>query len=123
MGILAGLTVLLAAIGIYGVLSQLVSQRAHEIGIRVALGASRREILRLVVGQGLLMTAAGLGIGTLGALGFTRFLAGRLFSIKSTDPFTFAIASLLFCCVALAACYMSARRAMHVDPMVSLRYE
>jgi predicted permease len=123
MGILAGLTLLLAAIGIYGVLSQLVSQRTHEIGIRVALGAGRREILRLVVGQGLLMTGAGLGIGTVGALGLTRFLAGLLFGIKATDPFTFAAVSLLFCCVALAACYVPALRAMHVDPMVSLRYE
>jgi len=123
MGILAGLTLLLAAIGIYGVLTQLVSQRAHEIGIRVALGASRREILRLVVGRGLFMTVVGLGIGIVGALGFARFLAGLLFGIKSTDPATFTIVSLLFCCVALAACYVPARRAMHVDPMVSLRHE
>jgi predicted permease len=123
MGILAGLTLALAAIGIYGVLSQFVSQRTHEIGIRVALGASRREILRLVVIRGLFMTVVGLGIGIVGGLGFGRFLAGLLFGIKSTDPFTFAAVSLLFCCVALAACYVPAHRATRVDPMIALRYE
>lgn len=123
MGILAALTLSLAAIGIYGVLSQLVSQRTHEIGIRVALGASRCEILGLVVGRGMFMTAVGLGIGIVAALGFTRFLEGLLFGVTSTDSFTFVVVSLLFCCVALAACYVPAHRATHVDPMVALRYE
>jgi len=123
MGLLATLTLLLAAIGIYGVLSQLVSQRTHEIGIRVALGASRRDVLRLVVGRGLVVTVVGLGIGIVGAIAFTRFLAGLLFGIKSNDPLTFAAVSLLFCGVAFVACYIPARRAIHVDPIVALRYE
>jgi putative ABC transport system permease protein len=123
MGLLATLTLLLAAIGIYGVLSQLVSQRTHEIGIRVALGASRRDVLRLVVERGLLVTVVGLGIGIVGAIAFTRFLAGLLFGIKSNDPLTFAAVSLLFCGVAFVACYIPARRAIHVDPIVALRYE
>jgi len=123
MGLLAILTLLLAAIGIYGVLSQLVSQRTHEIGIRVALGASRRDVLRLVVGRGLVVTVVGLGIGIVGAIAFTRFLAGLLFGIKSNDPLTFAAVSLLFCGVAFVACYIPARRAIHVDPIVALRYE
>ena len=123
MGLLATLTLLLAAIGIYGVLSQLVSQRTHEIGIRVALGASRRDVLRLVVGRGLVVTVVGLGIGIVGAIAFTRFLAGLLFGIKSNDPLTFAAVSLLFCGVAFVACYIPARRATHVDPIVALRYE
>jgi ABC-type transport system, involved in lipoprotein release, permease component len=123
MGILAGLTLSLAAIGIYGVLSQLVSQRTHEIGIRVALGASRREILRLVVGRGLWMTVVGLGIGIGGAIVLTRFLTGLLFGIKSTDPFTFAAVSFLFCGAAFVACYFPASRASHVDPIVVLRCE
>jgi predicted permease len=123
MGILATLTLVLAAIGIYGVLSQLVSQRNHEIGIRVALGASRRDVLRLVVGRGLVITVVGLGIGIVGTIAFTRFLAGLLFGIKSTDPLTFAAVSLLFCGVAFVACYIPARRAIHVDPIVALRYE
>jgi predicted permease len=123
MGLLATLTLLLAAIGIYGVLSQLVSQRTHEIGIRVALGASRHDVLRLVVGRGLVVTVVGLGIGIVGAIGFTRFLAGLLFGIKSNDPLTFAAVSLVFCGVASVACYIPARRAIHVDPIVALRYE
>ena len=123
MGLLATLTLLLAAIGIYGVLSQLVSQRAHEIGIRVALGASRRDVLRLVVGRGLAMTVVGLGIGIVSAIAFTRFFARLLFGIKSNDPLTLAAVSLLFCGVAFVACYIPARRAIRVDPIVSLRYE
>jgi predicted permease len=123
MGILAGLTVLLAAIGIYGVLSQLVSQRTHEIGVRMALGASRREVLRIVVGRGLMMTVVGLGIGIVGAIGLGQFLTGLLFGVKATDPFTFVAASLLFCALSVVACYIPARRAARVDPMVALRYE
>jgi predicted permease len=123
MGLLATLTLLLAAIGIYGVLSQLVSQRTHEIGIRLALGAGRRDVLRLVIARGLVMTVVGLGIGIVGAIVFTRFLAGLLFGIKSNDPITFAAVSLLSCGVAFVACYIPARRAIHVDPIVALRYE
>ena len=123
MGILAGLTLLLAAIGLYGVLAQMVSQRTREIGIRVALGANRREVLRLVVTDGLRMTftgvAAGLATGTM----LTRLLSGLLFGVKPADPFTFGTAALLLSAVALLACYLPARRAMRVDPMVALRYE
>jgi putative ABC transport system permease protein len=123
MGLFAGLTLLLAAIGLYGVLARLVAQRTHEIGIRVALGASRHEVLRLVAVPALQMTVAGLGIGIVVAIGVTRLLGGLLFAVRPTDPFTFAAVAALFCVVALLACYLPARRAIGVDPMVALRYE
>ena len=123
MGLFAGLTLLLAAIGLYGVLARLVAQRTHEIGIRVALGASRHEVLRLVAVPALQMTVAGLGSGIVVAIGVTRLLGGLLFAVRPTDPFTFAAVAALFCVVALLACYLPARRAIGVDPMVALRYE
>jgi predicted permease len=123
MGVLAGLTMMLAAIGLYGVLAQIVSRRTHEIGTRMALGASRGDVLRLIVWGALRMTLTGLAAGIAAAAIFTRLLSGLLFGIKPTDPFTFGAVALILCAVALLACYVPARRAMGVDPMVALRYE
>jgi predicted permease len=114
---------LLASIGLYGVLAYSVSQRTHEIGIRRTLGAERRDVFRLVVGQGMILTVMGLGIGIMGALGLTRFLSSMLYGVTPNDPLTFASMSLLLTGVALLACYIPARRAAKVDPMVALRYE
>jgi putative ABC transport system permease protein len=121
--VFAGLGLLLAAVGIYGVLSQLVVQRTHEFGIRVALGARREDVLRLILGAGLKLIAVGIAIGIAGALVLTRLLAGMLYDVRATDPFTFVSVSLLLAGVALLACYIPARRATRMDPMVALRWE
>jgi putative ABC transport system permease protein len=123
MGIFAGFTLLLAAIGLYGVLAHLVSQRTHEIGIRLALGASRREVLGLVVVHGLRMTVTGLAVGTTVAMLCNRFLSGLLFGVNPTDAITFGAVAIILCMVALLACYVPARRATRVDPIAALRYE
>jgi len=123
MGILAGITLLLAAIGLYGLLAHLVSQRTHEIGIRVALGASRKEVLRLIVLGGLRMTITGLAAGITLAIASMHLLSSLLFGVKPTDPVTFAAVAILLSFVALLACWIPARRAMHVDPMIALRDE
>ena len=123
MGIIAGLTLLLAAVGVYGVLAQSVSQRTHEIGVRLALGAHRRDILRLILGQGTRLTLLGVGIGTIAALALTRLMSSLLFRVSPIDPLTFASVIALLTFVALLASYIPARRAMRVDPMIALRYE
>jgi putative ABC transport system permease protein len=119
----AGLALLLAAIGIFGVMSYSVAQRTHEIGIRVALGAQRDQVLRLVVGQGLILALIGAAAGLAGAFALTRYLRTLLFNVSPTDWLTFTAVPLVLCVVALGASYFPARRAMRVDPMQALRYE
>ncbi|HEV2491409.1 MAG TPA: ABC transporter permease [Candidatus Acidoferrales bacterium] len=123
LGIFAALALILASVGIYGLMAYVVSQRTHEIGVRMALGAQRRDVLRLFVGDGAKLAFAGIVIGVLGALALTRLMISLLFEVKPTDPVTIAAVAILLGLVALAACYIPARRAMRVDPLVALRYE
>jgi ABC-type antimicrobial peptide transport system permease subunit len=123
LAVFAAIALLLAGVGIYGVLSYLVGQRTQEIGVRMALGAQRFHVLQLVMNDGARMTLVGLGIGVIAALGLTRLLSHMLFGIKPTDPVTFLTVAMLLCTIALLACYVPAHRAMRVDPTVALRYE
>ena len=121
VGLFALLALILSAVGLYGVTAYAVIQRTRELGIRLALGAQPGDVLRIVVGQGARLVAIGLAIGTLASLALTRLMATLLFGVSSRDPATFAGVGVLLAVVSLVACYIPARRAMRVDPVVALR--
>jgi putative ABC transport system permease protein len=123
IGAFAVAALILAAVGLYGLISYTVAQRIPEIGVRLALGASPRDVGCLVVGQGLKLTVAGVVLGLIGALAVTQLLAGLLFSISATDPAIYSALALLLLVIAAIACYVPARRAMRVDPVTALRAE
>jgi len=123
LAVFAGLALILASIGIYGVISYIAGQRTHEIGIRIALGAQRRDVLKIVLGHGTRLALIGVAVGLASSAGLTRLMSKILFGVNSLDPATFICVAVVLTLVALAACYIPARRAMKVDPMVALRYE
>jgi putative ABC transport system permease protein len=123
LGLFAGLATLLSAVGIFGVMNYSVALRTREIGLRLAVGAQPRQVLLLILKQGLMLTVVGVGLGLLAAFALTRLLTGLLFGVEAVDATTFATISLLLVLVSLLACYLPARRAMRIDPMLALRYE
>jgi predicted permease len=123
LGIAGAMALLLGTVGLYGVIAYSVSQRTREIGVRMALGAQRGDVMSLVLGEGLLVILIGLAIGLVGSLALTRYLSSLLVGVTATDPVTFAGVAVLLALAALAACYIPARRAVRVDPLVALRYE
>ncbi len=123
LGLFAGLAVALAVIGLYGVIAYAVAQRTQELGVRTALGATRADVFRLVVRQGLVLALLGVAIGIPAAVALTRVIASQLYGVTATDPATLAAAAVLFVSIALLACSIPARRATKVDPLVALRAE
>jgi putative ABC transport system permease protein len=123
MGIFASLALALAIVGIYGVMSYLVTQRTHEIGVRMALGAHRRDVVGLFLRQGAMLALMGIVIGLAGSLAVLRTISSLLFGVTASDPATFSFVSLLLASVTLLACFIPARRATKIDPMSALRYE
>ena len=121
--IFAGIAFVLAIVGIYGVMSYAVTQRTHEIGIRMAIGAQPRDVFKMILGQGMMLTIIGMAAGLAGAFALTRLMATMLFTVKPTDPVTFSSVAVLLLLIALLACYIPGRRATKVDPVNSLRYE
>ena len=123
LGLFAALALVLASVGIYGLVAYSVTQRTHEIGVRVALGAQKGDVLALIVGEGMTLALLGVGIGLAGALALTRMMSGLLFAVSPTDPATFATITVILALVALAASYVPARRAARVNPLAALRSE
>jgi putative ABC transport system permease protein len=123
VGLFAGLALLLAAVGIYGVISYMVSQRTREIGVRMAVGAQRGDVLRMVIRDGMFVTGAGMAVGIGGALALTRLMRNLLFQITPNDPATYLGVTVILATIGLVACWVPGRRAMRIDPMAALRYE
>jgi putative ABC transport system permease protein len=123
LGVFAFVALLIAAIGIYGVISYSVTQRTREIGVRMALGAPRRDVLRMIVGEGMRMGIAGIAAGLAGAVAVSRALSSMLFGVQARDPLTFASVATILVAIVLAACYLPARRATAIDPVIALREE
>jgi putative ABC transport system permease protein len=123
LSVFAALALLLAAIGIYGLIAYNVTQRTHEIGIRMALGAERGDVMRLLLGQGMVLAGLGIGMGIAGSLGLTRLLESYLYRVQPTDPIALSSTALLLGAVAMLASYIPARRATKVDPLIALRHE